>query len=185
MCRRTGEVDLQSVSQCHLTCPSKHRHRATLFIPLFWETAPFSRLLRHVGNTEIWISHPLLLRVLLDESFLILILVYDFKLPDDGLGRLPCCYVDLIPYISPPSLCTTCISNISPPPPPSPPWSALPHPRPRLWPQTFWRWPGLPPPPSRVSARCAPAAASSAWTSHGTCHTGTVTASYVPAVNDG
>ena len=35
-----------------LRCPSKHRHGATLFIRLFRETAPFSRLLRHAVDTE-------------------------------------------------------------------------------------------------------------------------------------
>ena len=38
------------ISQGSLTCPPKHRHGATLFIRLFRETAPFSRLLRHAGD---------------------------------------------------------------------------------------------------------------------------------------
>ena len=33
-----------------LTCPSKHRHGTTLFIRLFRETAPSSRLLRHAAD---------------------------------------------------------------------------------------------------------------------------------------
>ena len=40
------------ISYGSLTCPSKHRHGATLFIRLFRETAPFSRFLRHAGDTE-------------------------------------------------------------------------------------------------------------------------------------
>ena len=40
------------ISWGSLTCPSKHRHGTTLFIRLFRETAPFSRLLRHARDTE-------------------------------------------------------------------------------------------------------------------------------------
>ena len=50
------------ISYGSLTCPSKHRHGAILFIRLFRETAPFSRLLRHTEDTfstlleESWFS---------------------------------------------------------------------------------------------------------------------------------
>ena len=60
------KVNLRSGSQCHrhfvgfLTCPFKHRHGATLFIRLFRETAPFSRLLRPLGirRTHSRLKHP-------------------------------------------------------------------------------------------------------------------------------
>ena len=50
MCKRTEEApNAIDISWVSLTCPSKHRHGTNLFIRLFRETAPFSRLLRTLG----------------------------------------------------------------------------------------------------------------------------------------
>ena len=40
-----------------LTCPSKHRHGATLFIRLFWETAPFTDLVAFYDTLGIRRTH--------------------------------------------------------------------------------------------------------------------------------
>ena len=60
MCRRIEEeVVIRSGSQRHrhfagfFKVPVLHRHGTTLFIRLFWHTAPISRLLRHAGDTDV------------------------------------------------------------------------------------------------------------------------------------
>ena len=50
--RAPNAIDISKGSS---TCPSKHRQGATLFLRLFQETAPFSRLLRHAGDTGVWV----------------------------------------------------------------------------------------------------------------------------------
>ena len=45
------KFDIRSGSKRHRQCPSKHQHGAILFIRLFRETAPSSRLLRYAGDT--------------------------------------------------------------------------------------------------------------------------------------